>query len=96
MEIIRIKVDRQQIQVEQPQHLVAGTINYLQMSFTFGTGWDGYKKVAVFDADYPVPIIDGRCMVPNEIAKRKTFSVRVVGQKENMRIRTDFAVIKQK
>lgn len=96
MEIIRVKVDRQQIQVEQPQHLVAGTINYLQMVFTFGTDWNGYKKVAVFDTDYPVPIINGSCMVPNEIAKKKAFSVRVVGQRGNMRTRTDFAVIKQR
>lgn len=53
---------------------------------------DGCKKAAVFsryDKEYPVPIVNGKCAVPDEITGYKCWKVYLVGGKAGYRITTN-------
>lgn len=97
METLKFKAEKQHIENVLPlPYLVAGTQNYLDCDFSFDASWMGYNKVAVFEQKYYVPIFNNHCRVPDNIAKLKRFSVRVVGEKNKVRIVTDFAVVDQR
>lgn len=97
METLKLKIEKQHIENISPQlYLVAGTQNYLECDFQFDTSWVGYNKVAVFEQKYYVPIFGNRCRVPDDVARLKRFSVRIVGEKKDVRNVTDFAVIDQR
>ena len=72
--------------------LIAGTRGYLQTAYNFDSEWDGCKKAAVFvryDKEYPVPIMNGKCKVPDEITEYKRWKVYLVGGKAGYRITTN-------
>lgn len=72
--------------------LIAGTRGYLQTAYNFDGEWDGCKKAAVFlryDKEYPVPIVNGKCAVPDEITGYKCWKVYLVGGKAGYRITTN-------
>ncbi len=72
--------------------LVAGTRGYLQTAYNFDSEWDGCRKAAVFlryDKEYPVPIVNARCAVPDEITEYKRWKVHLVGVKDGYRITTN-------
>lgn len=97
METLKFNVDKQHIVNTSPHpYLVAGTQNYLECDFQFDASWVGYNKVAVFEQKHYVPIFGNRCRVPDDVARLKRFSVRIVGEKKDVRIVTDFAVIDQR
>ena len=96
METLRFKVEKQHIEYISPHpYLVAGTQNYLECDFLFDASWIGYNKVAVYEQKYYVPIFNCKCRVPDDVARLKRFSVKVVGEKKDVRIVTDFAVVDQ-
>ena len=78
--------------------LVTGTKGYLQTAYIFDGEWDGCRKAAVFvryDKEYPVPIINSRCAVPDEITEHKRWKVYLVGVKDGYRITTNEVEVKQ-
>lgn len=97
METLKLKIEKQHIENISPQlYLVSGTQNYLECDFQFDASWVGYNKVAVFEQKYYVPIFGNRCRVPDDVARLKRFSIRIVGEKKDVRNVTDFAVIDQR
>lgn len=78
--------------------LVAGTKGYLQTAYNFDGEWDGCKKAAVFlryDKEYPAPIVNGRCAVPDEITQYNRWTVRLIGEKKGYRITTNEVEVRQ-
>ena len=79
--------------------LVAGTKGYLQTAYNFDREWDGCKKAADFyryGKEYPAPIINGRCAVPDEIAQYNRWKVYLVGERKGYRITTNEVEVMQK
>lgn len=95
MQDVNIRVVKQHITIIDPTDLVAGTKNYLIAKFSFDSTWNGFAKVAVFCAEYPVAIQGNQCLIPEEAAKRNSISVKVIGRKGNEQITTNFAVLRQ-
>lgn len=78
--------------------LIAGTKGYLYAAYNFDGEWDGCKKAAVFlryDKEYPVPIVNGKCAVPDEITEYKCWKVYLVGVKDGYRITTNEVEVRQ-
>ena len=78
--------------------LIAGTRGYLQTAYNFDSEWDGCRKAAVFcryEKEYPVPIVNGKCAVPDEIAEYKRWKVYLVGEKAGYRITTNEVAVRQ-
>lgn len=75
--------------------IVQGTSNYLFAEFIFSSEWDGFVKVAEFrigmnkSTTTPVPIKNGKCMVPSEVTSGRTWSVRIVGKKKDVILTTN-------
>ena len=78
--------------------LIAGTRGYLQTAYNFDSEWDGCRKAAVFcryEKEYPVPIVNGKCAVPDEIAEYKRWKVYLVGERKGYRITTNEVEVRQ-
>ncbi|MDD7562844.1 MAG: hypothetical protein PUK02_13825 [Parabacteroides sp.] len=78
--------------------IVAGTKGYLRMAFNFNSEWDSCKKAAVFsrhDREQALPVINGGCPVPDEIAQHSRWKVRLIGEKEGYRITTNEVEVRQ-
>lgn len=78
--------------------LVAGTRGYLQTAYNFDSEWDGCRKAAVFvryGKEYPVPIVNNRCEVPEEVTEHKRWKVYLVGVKDGYRITTNEVEVRQ-
>lgn len=78
--------------------LVAGTKGYLYAAYNFDGEWDDCKKAAVFvryEKEYPVPIMNGKCRVPDEITGYKRWKVYLVGVKDGYRITTNEVEVRQ-
>lgn len=78
--------------------LIAGTKGYLYVAYNFDGEWDGCKKAAVFSRygeEYPVPIMSGRCAVPDEITEYKRWKVYLVGVKDGYKITTNEVEVRQ-
>lgn len=72
--------------------IVAGTKGYLYTEYNFDSEWDGCRKAAVFsryDKEYPVPIVNGKCVVPDEITGYNRWKVYLVEEKAGYRITTN-------
>ncbi len=100
MRTLQFKVTQQKLKKNGDfSGIVSGTKGYLEAAFLFSEEWIGMKKVAVFyryhDKEYPVPIINGKCLVPEEVTGCTSWKVRVVGQNEECRITTDEEEVKQ-
>ena len=78
--------------------IVAGTKGYLRLSFGFDTEWAGCKKAVIFsryDREQALPVINGGCPVPDEIAQHIRWKVRLIGEKEGYRITTNEVEVRQ-
>lgn len=80
--------------------IVRGSKGYLQAEFSFDKEWDGFIKVAEFgkymaDKLIPVPIVAGKCMVP-DITGGMSFRISVVGKHGDIRLTTDKVEVRQK
>lgn len=99
MRTLHFKVSGQKLSKDGDfEGLVAGTQGYLQTAYNFDGEWDGCKKAAVFlryDKEYPVPIINSRCAVPDEITGYKRWKVYLVGEKARYRITTNEVEVRQ-
>ena len=96
MKTLYFNVNEQHIEARGNPEVVSGTKNYLIASFGFDGTWDGFKKIAIFNNKYYVQIQNNKCSIPEEVTKLKVFSVKVAGQRDDTRIITDFAVVKQR
>lgn len=96
MQTLKFKIEKQHIQGIDIPNLVSGTKDYLDCEFTFDQSWVGYNKVAIFDQKYYEPIYNNKCKVPNEVSDLKRFSVKIAGEKKEIRVFTDFALINQR
>lgn len=93
MRELRFLINKQTIEQDPScdfSGIVQGTANWLTASFLFSKDWDGFVKVAEFrvgmnnsNPTTPVPIVKGRCSIPSEITKGRTWSVRIVGKKDD-------------
>lgn len=82
--------------------LVPGSVGVLQAEFEFSKEWDGYTKVAAFfsnlGTEYPPQLIQRNmtCKIPAEALQRSIFKVQVIGQRKDMKMRTNKVVVHQK
>lgn len=91
MRELKFIIDKQSIAYEPDcdfSGIVQGTSNYLSASFSFSKEWNGFVKVAEFRSGinatnpiFPVAITNGKCLVPSEVTKGRSWSVRIVGKK---------------
>ena len=101
MRELKFKVSGQKIQKDPScnfRGIIAGTKNYLVASFSFSADWSNTVKVAVFkrlNKEYPAKIVNGRCNIPEEALTWRNFSVYVVGQRKDMRIKTNTVMVEQ-
>lgn len=99
MRILQFKVNSQSLSKDGDfSGIVAGTKGYLYTAYNFDSEWDGCKKAAVFsrcDKEYPVPIVNARCAVPDEITEYKRWKVYLVGVKDGYRITTNEVEVRQ-
>lgn len=99
MRILQFKVTGQNLSKDGDfSSIVVGTRGYLQTAYNFDGEWDGCKKAAVFlryDKEYPVPIVNGKCAVPDEITEYKRWKVYLVGVKDGYRITTNEVEVRQ-
>ena len=95
MRILKFIVSGQQIKKDPScefSGIVAGTKGYLEVSFKFSDEWKGCKKAVVFNSlgkEYPVPLVEGKCNIPEGALSAKMFTVRVVGEYDGYRITTN-------
>ena len=78
--------------------LVAGTRGYLQTAYNFDSEWDGCRKAAVFcryEKEYPVPIVNNQCEVPEEVTGSNVWRVYLVGERKEYRITTNEVEVRQ-
>lgn len=80
-------------------NLISGTGGYLKARFVFNQEWRGYTTIAVFrklSSEYPVPIINGECIIPGDTLESDWFKVKVIGQKKaGQRLTTNEVEVKQ-
>lgn len=99
MRVLQFKVAGQSLSKDGDfSGLIAGTKGYLQTAYNCDSEWDGCRKAAVFsryDKEYPVPIINGQCAVPDEITEHKRWKVYLVGEKAGYRITTNEVEVRQ-
>ena len=85
-------VTGQRIEVTETAMLVAGTVNEYTARFSFGADWDGYQRVAVFNADGTEReqlLTDDTCKVPWEVLLPGAYlKVGVYGTKDGSRLPT--------
>ena len=101
MRVLKFIVSGQQIRKDPScdfEGLVPGTKGYLEAQFLFLEEWKGCKKAAVFSSlglEYPVPIINGKCEIPEKALTRRMFSVKAVGTRDGYRITTNKVEVSQ-
>lgn len=99
MRILQFRINGQKLSKDGDfSGLIAGTKGYLYTAYNFDSEWDGCKKAAVFlryDKEYPVPIVNARCAVPDEITEHKCWKVYLVGVKDGYRITTNEVEVRQ-
>lgn len=99
MRILQFRINGQKLSKDGDfSGLIAGTKGYLYTEYNFDSEWAGCKKAAVFlryDKEYPVPIVNARCAVPDEITKYKRWKVYLVGVKDGYRITTNEVEVRQ-
>lgn len=99
MRILNFKVSGQNLSKNGDfSGIVAGTKGYLRLSFDFDPEWSGCKKAVIFsryDREQALPVINGGCPVPDEIAQHTRWKVRLIGEKEGYRITTNEVEVRQ-
>lgn len=94
MRVLKFIINGQKIEKDPAcdfSGIIAGTEGYLWAEFSVSQEYAGCRMAAVFSClgkEYPQPIMNGMCKIPEEALKWDKFCVRVVGQKENYRITT--------
>lgn len=104
MKTLRFIVDDQIIR-EDPScdfsGLTPGSSGYVTAKFIFSSEWRGFTKVAAFYSplgfEYPARLLyDGEtCVIPFEALKKRVFKVQVIGQKDDVKIKTNKLAVSQ-
>ena len=95
MRTLKFIVDGQKIAQDpmfDSKGLIPGTKGYLEASFQFSDEWKGCKKAAVFGSlgqEYAVPLVNGKCEIPEKALTWRVFSVKVAGIRDGYRITTN-------
>lgn len=95
MRTLKFIVDGQSIKKDPScdfKGLVPGTKGYLEAHFQFSDEWKNCKKAAVFGSlgqEYAVPLINGKCEIPEKALTWRLFSVKVAGIRDGYRITTN-------
>lgn len=83
-------------------NLVPGTKGYLQAEFSFSDEWKRCNKVVAFlssdnTREFPPQILeDGKtCMIPAEATARKTFAIKIIGGKSDLKLITNKVIVTQ-
>lgn len=101
MRELRFRVTGQKIKKDTScdfSGIIAGTKGYLQAGFLFGADWQGMTKVAVFkrlNDEYPVKIINNKCIIPEQALTWRNFKVQCVGKKGDVRLTTNSVIVEQ-
>lgn len=104
MRTLRFIVDKQIIKPDPKcdfTGLIPGTAGYLQAEFIFSSEWRGCNKVAAFYSrlgkEYPPQALDANnsCVIPAEALSKSAFAVRVIGQRNDLRLTTNKTVVCQ-
>lgn len=90
--ILNFNVTGQNIELSSAAMLVAGTVNEYTARFSFDADWDGYQRVAVFNADgveREQLLTDDACTVPWEVLLPGAYlKVGVYGTRDGSRLPT--------
>lgn len=85
MQIIRINVNKNNINLMDIKNIYSDSYNYNRCVFEFDENWNDYNdKIANFilnDKVYSQPIIDNQCSIPIDVLKIGRFSVGIYGNK---------------
>lgn len=101
MEILKFIVTGQHIKKDPSSpfnKMVAGTSNYYAAKFEMNEAWNGYACLAQFKAGSfgeNVPIVKGNAIIPASILAYKSFTVQVIGKKDDSYLVTDTSKIVQ-
>ena len=104
MRTLKFNIDGQTIERNPDcdfENLVPGSKGYLEVEFSFSSEWDNCVKVVEFiganSKDVKsVVLINRKVYVPDVIAARRVFGLRVIGEKRNgYRITTDKIIVRQ-
>ena len=92
---LNLTVSGQRIYFYDRFDVVADSINYLHVKFSFSTGWRADPKYALFygadrhDPPVEVMLADNACFVPPEMLRSPCFHISVYAADKNRRITTD-------
>lgn len=80
--------------------IVPGSEDYIKAKFSFSKEWDKCVKVVEFTSgihEYPPKVISelNTCLIPYEALKRPIFNIRVLGQKDTLKLKTNKVSVKQ-
>ena len=78
--------------------LVKGSRKFIKCVFTVSDELKEYRKIARFKArseEEYMPILDGECIVPDNIANYRTFKVSVISMKGEQYIPTNEVTVRQ-
>mgnify|MGYP004532549939 CR=1 FL=1 len=85
MQIIRINVNKNNINLMDIKNIYSDSYNYNRCVFEFDENWNDYNdKIANFilnDKVYSQPIIDNQCSIPIDVLKIGRFSIGIYGNK---------------
>lgn len=82
-------------------NLVPGTEGFMVAEFSFSKEWDDMPKVVGFYSplgrEYPPRVLaDGKtCVIPPEALQKRIFKVQVVGKKNDVKLKTNKAIVYQ-
>ena len=98
--LLEYNVNGQNIELASAAMLVAGTVNEYTARFAFSADWDGYQRVAVFNADGTEReqlLTDDTCKVPWDVLLPGAYlKVGVYGTKDGSRLPTIWASHRQR
>lgn len=72
--------------------LIPGTRGYLEVAVSCSDEWNDCRKAVVFKSkrtECAMPLLGGKCQIPEEILKGNIFTLRVVGERKGYRITTN-------
>ena len=104
MKTLRFIVDGQTIQKDPScdfSGLTPGSSGYITAKFSFSSEWYGFTKAAAFYSplgfEYPARLLyDGvTCVIPFEALEKRSFKVQVIGQKGDIKIKTNKVAVSQ-
>lgn len=95
MEPIRLAARGQQLTLTNLPALVPGTRGLLRCVITFGTDWEGAKVAAGFGNTF-APVVAGEVSVPDAVAAKERFTMRLIGEMNGTRQVTNTVVVSQK